>query len=114
MSTTPARPDPAKDPSPLIRLERVGMQFGPQRVLHDISLDIPRGRTLAVIGESGCGKTVLLKLIIGLLRPTAGRVTFDGRVLAVLREREVTRERVRLGFLFRGVGVFDSGTVCVQ
>ncbi len=55
---------------PLIALENVSMQFGAQRVLRDISLLVERGRTLVVIGESGCGKTVLLKLIIGLLRPT--------------------------------------------
>ena len=49
------------------------MEFSQQRVLRDINLDIPRGQTVVVIGESGCGKTVLLKLIIGLLRPTAAR-----------------------------------------
>ncbi len=62
----------------LISLQQVTMQFGTQRVLHAIDLEIFRGQTLAVIGESGCGKTVLLKLIIGLLRPTVGRVVFDG------------------------------------
>jgi phospholipid/cholesterol/gamma-HCH transport system ATP-binding protein len=87
------------------------MQFGSQRILHDISLTVERGKTLVVIGESGCGKTVLLKLIIGLLRPTAGRVTFDGRVLANLGERELTRERLRFGFLFQGAALFDSLTV---
>src|SRR5262249_48587048 len=84
------------------------MQFGPQRVLHDISLAIPRGQTLVVIGESGCGKTVLLKLIIGLLRPTTGQVTFDGQALADLSDRELTRQRLRFGFLFQGAALFDS------
>ncbi len=101
---------PSKEAA-LIRLEHVSMQFGAQRVLHDINLDVERGRTLAVIGESGCGKTVLLKLIIGLLRPTAGRVTFDGRVLVDLPERELTRQRLRFGFLFQGAALFDSLTV---
>jgi phospholipid/cholesterol/gamma-HCH transport system ATP-binding protein len=95
----------------LIALERVSMQFGSQRVLNDITLNIERGKTLVVIGESGCGKTVLLKLIIGLLRPTAGRVTFDGRVLADLGERELTRQRLRFGFLFQGAALFDSLSV---
>ena len=96
---------------PLIELERVSMQFGPQRVLRAIDLRIERGRTLVVIGESGCGKTVLLKLIIGLLRPTSGRVTFDGRVLTELNERELTRQRLRFGFLFQGAALFDSLSV---
>lgn len=94
--------------TPALSLERVSMQFGSQRVLQDVSLHIERGKTLGVIGESGCGKTVLLKLIIGLLRPTSGRVTFDGRVLADLSERELTRQRLRFGFLFQGAALFDS------
>jgi phospholipid/cholesterol/gamma-HCH transport system ATP-binding protein len=99
-------------PSPAqIRLAGVAVQFGAQRVLQDIDLDIPKGQTLVVIGESGCGKTVLLKLMIGLLRPTAGQVLFDGRVLADLGDRELTRQRQRFGFLFQGAALFDSLTV---
>lgn len=66
---------------------------------------------MGVIGESGCGKTVLLKLIIGLLRPTVGRVVFDGQHLETLSERELTRQRLRFGFLFQGAALFDSLTV---
>ena len=98
-------------PAPLITFERVAMQFGPQPVLRDLNLKVRRGETLAVIGESGCGKTVLLKLIIGLLRPTAGRVLFDGKVLAELRERDLTAQRLRFGFLFQGAALFDSLSV---
>jgi phospholipid/cholesterol/gamma-HCH transport system ATP-binding protein len=97
--------------SPLVALDRVAMAFGAQRVLHDLTLEIPRGQTLVVIGESGCGKTVLLKLLIGLLRPTAGRVVFDGKVLADLGDRELTRQRLRFGFLFQGAALFDSLSV---
>jgi phospholipid/cholesterol/gamma-HCH transport system ATP-binding protein len=98
-------------PAPLIRLEAVSMRFGNLKVLNDISLDIPRGQTLVVIGESGCGKTVLLKLLIGLLVPSAGRISFDGRNLADLDDRELTRQRLRFGFLFQGSALFDSLSV---
>jgi phospholipid/cholesterol/gamma-HCH transport system ATP-binding protein len=99
------------DSGPLIRLDQVNMTFGDLPVLSDISLDIRRGETLVIIGESGCGKTVLLKLIIGLLTPSAGRVVFDSRVLAELNDRELTRERLRFGFLFQGAALFDSLTI---
>jgi phospholipid/cholesterol/gamma-HCH transport system ATP-binding protein len=97
--------------SNLIELDDVGMEFDGHRVLAGINLGVRTGQTLAVIGESGCGKTVLLKLIIGLLRPTAGRVRFDAKVLADLPERERTRQRLRFGFLFQGAALFDSMTV---
>ena len=98
-------------PNPLISLQQVSMQFGAQRVLHGIDLEIQRGQTVAIIGESGCGKTVLLKLIIGLLRPTVGRVFFDGKNLDTLAERELTSQRLRFGFLFQGAALFDSLSV---
>ncbi len=93
---------------PLINLENIGVEFGPQRVLDGVSLAIPRGETLVVIGESGCGKTVLLKIIIGLLRPTRGRALFDGKMLIDLPDRELARQRLRFGFLFQGAALFDS------
>jgi phospholipid/cholesterol/gamma-HCH transport system ATP-binding protein len=96
---------------PLLSFRQVSMQFGAQRVLHALDLDIQRGQTLAIIGESGCGKTVMLKLAIGLLRPTVGRATFDGKVLTDLPERELVRQRLRFGFLFQGAALFDSLTV---
>jgi phospholipid/cholesterol/gamma-HCH transport system ATP-binding protein len=101
-------PDPER---PLVQLDQVGVDFGRQRVLRDVNLAIPQGQTLAVIGESGCGKTVLLKTIIGLLRPAHGAVHFDGQDLAALGERELTRQRTRFGFLFQQAALFDSMTI---
>jgi phospholipid/cholesterol/gamma-HCH transport system ATP-binding protein len=95
----------------LIDIRQVSVQFGPQSVLREVSLEIPKGQTLVVIGESGCGKTVLLKLLIGLLRPASGAVTFDGKRLAELGDRELTRQRLRFGFLFQGAALFDSLSV---
>jgi phospholipid/cholesterol/gamma-HCH transport system ATP-binding protein len=96
---------------PLVRLERLDVRFGRNRVLRDINLEVAHGETLAVIGESGCGKTVLLKTMIGLLRPTEGAVYFDGRNLAELNEKELIRQRIRFGFLFQQAALFDSMTV---
>jgi phospholipid/cholesterol/gamma-HCH transport system ATP-binding protein len=94
-----------------VELHGVSMSFGPQRVLRDINLSVARGETVAVIGESGCGKTVLLKLMIGLLRPASGRVRFDNQDLAALGDRELTRIRTRYGFVFQGAALFDSLSV---
>lgn len=96
---------------PLISLQQVSVHFGGQRVLTGIDLDIPRGQTLVVIGESGTGKTVLLKLMIGLLRPSIGRVLFDNQDLSSLSESRLIRQRLRFGYLFQGAALFDSLTV---
>ena len=96
---------------PLVEVEGLSVDFGRQHVLRDIRLSVARGETLAVIGESGCGKTVLLKTIIGLLRPTRGTVSFDGRNLASLSDRELSQERTRFGFVFQQAALFDSMTI---
>jgi phospholipid/cholesterol/gamma-HCH transport system ATP-binding protein len=92
----------------LVRLERLDVELGHHAVLREIDFQVPRGQTLAIIGESGCGKTVLLKTIIGLLRPSRGKVYFDGHDLAGLGPRELTRQRVRYGFVFQQAALFDS------
>jgi phospholipid/cholesterol/gamma-HCH transport system ATP-binding protein len=87
------------------------VNFGRQPVLRDLSLTIPRRQTLAIIGESGCGKTVLLKHIIGLLFPSSGHVMFDGQRIDSLNDKELTALRGRFGFLFQNAALFDSMTV---
>ena len=100
-----------KPTGPIIEIEGVTMRFRQQTVLRDIDLQIERGQTVCIIGESGCGKTVMLKLMIGLLLPTKGDVKFDGRDLAGLSEQEMVKVRLRFGFLFQGAALFDSLTV---
>lgn len=97
-------------PQTLLRLEDVGLTYE-RPVLRGVSLEVARGQTVVVIGESGCGKTQLLKMCIGLVRPTAGRVLFDGRDIAALTGRELTAQRARMGFLFQGAALFDSMNV---
>lgn len=96
---------------PLIDVSRLSVAFGRQQVLRDVSLHTPRGQTLAIIGESGCGKTVLLKAMIGLTSPSAGSVSFDGQCLDQLSERELSSLRTRFGFVFQNAALFDSMTV---
>ena len=108
VDTTPQTNAPQR---PLVQIDGLCINFGTLRVLRDVSLSVPRGQTVAIIGETGCGKTVFLKTIIGLLRPTRGRVLLDGVEIAKLNEKELTKERVRFGFLFQQAALFDSMTV---
>jgi phospholipid/cholesterol/gamma-HCH transport system ATP-binding protein len=97
--------------APVIELIDLTMRFRQQTVLRDLNLSIRKGQTVCVIGESGCGKTVLLKLMIALLRPTQGVVKFDGRDLAALPDAELNKTRLRFGFLFQMAALFDSLTI---
>ncbi len=97
--------------APLLELKDVAVRFGAQAVLRGVSLAVDAGQTVAFIGESGCGKTCLLKLIVGLLKPSDGDVLFEGKSLGAMGEREMTAMRLRVGFLFQGAALFDSLTV---
>lgn len=94
-----------------LSLQNVGMEFYGVDILRNINLDIPKGQTLVVIGESGCGKTVLLKLLISLLQPSTGKVFFDGQDWCTLDDKRTNEQRLRFGFLFQGAALFDSLTV---
>jgi phospholipid/cholesterol/gamma-HCH transport system ATP-binding protein len=117
-SSPPASPGPGPKPAetlpparPLIEMDWLWVGFEGQWVLRDIHLQVPRGQTLAILGESGCGKTVLLKTLIGLVRPSRGKVYFDGLDLTRLGEKELTRLRRRIGFVFQQAALFDSMSV---
>lgn len=96
---------------PLVEVEHVDVSFGAHDILRDIVLRIPRGQTLAIIGESGCGKTVMLKTIIGLVRPRRGRVLFDSQELSRLNDQQLAQQRIRFGFVFQNAALFDSLTI---
>jgi len=95
----------------LIELRAVSMRFRYQAVLRDLNMIIRAGETVSIIGESGCGKTVMLKLMIGLLRPSEGSVWFDGQNVADLDGKQLVKMRLRFGFLFQMAALFDSLTV---
>ncbi len=97
--------------TPLIELRRVTKAFGPQVVLRDVTVPVHRGETLVIIGESGCGKSVTMKLMMDLLQPTSGTVLWDGRPVRDRGEKEINRERLRFGYVFQMAALFDSMTV---
>ncbi len=102
---------PAVETTDLVTAAAVTVQLAGHTILRDISLRIPRGQTLAIIGESGCGKTVLMKTLVGLIRPTSGRVEFAGADLASLEFKALTEARRRIGFVFQNAALFDSMTI---
>jgi phospholipid/cholesterol/gamma-HCH transport system ATP-binding protein len=95
----------------LIELHNLQKQFGRQRVLRGVSLNIERGECLVIIGASGSGKSVMLKHIVGLLKPDAGKVFFNGQRIDDLPERRLMEIRQHFGFLFQMSALFDSMNV---
>ena len=96
---------------PIIQLKNTSRSFGTQRVLHDVSVDVFRGETLGLIGESGCGKSVTMKLMMALLPPSAGDVVWSGKSVVGLGEAKLVEQRLRFGYLFQGAALFDSMNV---
>ncbi len=105
----PAAPE-GYDRAPVVELREVHKSFGRLNVLRGVSIDFRAGRTTVVIGESGAGKSVILKHITALLRPDKGAVFFHGRRIDRLPERELVEVRKRFGFLFQMGALFDSLT----
>ena len=95
----------------LVETQKLNMRFGDKYILRDLTVSIRHGQTVAIIGESGCGKTVFLKTLVGLLKPTSGFVLFDQQDLGILSEQGLSRLRSRTGFVFQNSALFDSLTV---
>lgn len=97
--------------SPLIELLGIYKSFGDNSVLQGLDLRVERGESITIIGGSGAGKSVLLKLMIGLMKPDAGRILIEGQDIVPLRERELLKVRRNIGMVFQGSALFDSLSV---
>ena len=95
----------------MIQISHLKKSFGSKLVLRDVNLDIHRGETLVIIGQSGCGKSVLLKLIMGLLKADEGYILVDGEDVTRCSLTALYRIRQKFGMLFQGAALFDSMTV---
>ncbi|XAL98814.1 ABC transporter ATP-binding protein [Phycisphaeraceae bacterium D3-23] len=113
------RPDPAISgqplscdwPGPIVRLHALHKAFGPSPVLAGVDLDFQRGEITVILGPSGTGKSVLLKHIVGLIKPDHGEVYFDHRRVDTMREPDLVKIRKRIGYMFQLGALFDSMTV---
>lgn len=95
----------------MIRIQGLAKRLGRKQVLDGLDLEIPTGCTLVVLGQSGTGKSVLLKHIIGLMQPDAGTIEVDGTVVTGMDEHALDEVRKRFGMLFQGSALFDSLSV---
>lgn len=95
----------------MIQIKNLRKSFNGNQVLRGVNLEIQKGEALVIIGRSGCGKSILLKHIIGIMEPDEGTVVIDGVDIFSLSSRELDRFRLKLGMLFQGAALFDSLTV---
>src|SRR5499433_4504215 len=110
MSSKVAKPGSKKD-TPLVQVKSLSKSFGKQVVLKGISLEVGPGETLSVLGRSGTGKSVLLKLIIGLHKPDSGSIRVEGEEITKLSAKALNEVRKKIGFLFQQAALYDSLTV---
>jgi phospholipid/cholesterol/gamma-HCH transport system ATP-binding protein len=96
---------------PAVALDHVSKSFGNRQVLHDLSMSVTPGQALCILGRSGTGKSVTLKLMIALLRPDAGQIQIAGENIAGLEGEQLSRVRRKMGFLFQSAALFDSLTL---
>lgn len=95
----------------IIELRGISRSFGSQEVLRNVSLDIRAGETVCLIGESGCGKSVTMKIMASLMQPTSGEVLWNDVPINDRSDEELVRDRLRFGYLFQGAALFDSLSV---
>ena len=95
----------------MIRLEKVTVAYGEQVVLDAVDLEVPTGKTMVILGESGSGKTTILKCVLGTLHPVSGRVLANNQDIGKLDEEGLLRFRQRMGMVFQEGALFDSLTV---
>ena len=95
----------------MILLDNLTKSFGPRAILNGVSLEVPDGQNTVIIGASGAGKSVTLKLIVGLIEPDGGRVLVDDEVVQDLDRDELAALRGRIGYVFQFAALFDSLTV---
>ncbi len=95
----------------MIEIKNLKKSFGSKQVLRGVDLVIEEGKTNVIIGASGCGKSVMLKHIVGLLRPDEGSILIDGEDITKMNEKEVYEIRKKFGFLFQSAALFDSMSV---
>lgn len=95
----------------MIEVKNISKSFDGRTILHDISATFETGKTNLIIGQSGSGKTVLIKSIIGLIHPEEGEILYDGRDIMKMNQNQVKELRKEIGMLFQGSALFDSETV---
>jgi phospholipid/cholesterol/gamma-HCH transport system ATP-binding protein len=118
MIEAPPTPKPSIEPhlvtgnsSPMIAVRSLTKRIGQQEILRGVDLEVATGETLAIIGRSGGGKSVLLKHLVGLMTPNAGEIWIDGQNIIGMNERQLGEIRKKVGILFQSGALFDSMTV---
>ncbi len=94
-----------------VEIRNVHKSFDGYQVLKGINLSVEKGKTAVILGKSGVGKSVLLKSIVGLIKPDTGNIQIDGEEITTLRLKELNEMRKRMGYLFQGAALYDSMTV---
>ena len=97
--------------SPVVVFDGVSKSFGPKKILDNVSFDVACGEALCILGRSGTGKSVTLKLLISLLKPDQGKIWIEQDEISQMKEHDLSRVRRKMGFLFQSAALFDSLTV---